>query len=355
MNARTLFAVAGSFALASAALAQETIDFVALAGGPVNTGGNVGTGTASTRAISTTNFTYTFANSFLWAGSVTINGVLRQVTGGNFANESRIVVTSPSNGGTSATTDAQLFTSGSFTGTIAGTRTQSLGGFTGAPFNVGGQTFSFRFYESFNDGGTLTDAVYDALTITFNAFVPPTPPACTDLGAVSNSSYPAVQSGSLASGQVQWYCFTVAANTVLDIHTYLSTNLSGGQLDTEIGLYNSLGQLVATNDDLNGGLVSGQGNFNSGISTGGGSGVDLDGSGPGVPLGNAAMGTNVPGFLAAGTYYLAVAGFNSAFNNDFGVTGGTAAGNFNLTLIPTPGAVAVLGLGALVAGRRRRA
>lgn len=340
--------------LTAAANAQETIDFVALNGGvPVNSGGNIGTSTASTRLTSLVNFNYTFANNFFWGGSITLSGTLRQVTSGNFASEARILVSSPSNGA-STSPDAQLFTTNSFTGSVTGTRTVTLSGFTGVPFNVGGQTFNFRFYESFNDSGTATDAEWDALTITFNAFVPPTPPACIDLGNVSNSQYPAVQTGTLASGQIAWYCFNVAANTVLDMHTFFSGIPGGAQTDTELGLFNSAGILVAENDDLAGGIPSGLGNFNSGIITGGGSGIDVNGETAGGVLGPG-TGTNVAGFLPAGTYYLGVGGFNTVWSNGFGATPGTAAGPFTLTLIPTPGAAALLGLGALAGFRRRRA
>ncbi|MBL8759223.1 MAG: hypothetical protein JNK35_12420 [Phycisphaerae bacterium] len=341
--------LAASFA--AAANAQETIDFLALNGGvPINSGGNIGTSSASTRLTSMVNFNYTFANSFMWGGSITINGTLRQVTAGNFASEARVLISSPLNG-TSASPDAQLFTTTSFTGSVMGTRTMSLSGFTGVPFNVGGQTFNFRFYESFNDSGTATDAEWDALTITFNAFVPPTPPACTDLGTISNGNYPAVQTGAIASGQTVWYCFDVAPGTnPLDIFTHGSVGTGGaaGSLDTELGLYNSLGQLVATNDDIGG--VSGFGNFGSRITVGGGSGTDVNGE----AAGGTGLGTSVAS-LAAGRYYLALSTFNSTFANDFGVTPGTNSGEFRLTIIPTPGAAALLGLSALAGFRRRRA
>ncbi len=353
MNVRSLLVATGAaLALTAAASAQESVDFVSLNGGaPIaSEGGRTGALVAGQNPI----LSYTFANSFLWDGSVTVNGVLRRGASGDFVSENRILITTASNG-TSISPDIQAGTQSSYPSTPF-TVSRTLGtGVAGVPINPQGQNWSFRFYNSANDSGTVIDAFWDSLTITFNAFVPPTPPACTDLGNVSNASYPAVQTGSLASGQVQWYCFNVAANTVLDMHTFLSQT-GGFQTDTELGLYNANGFLVATNDDLSGGILSGAGNFNSGISTGGGSGIDLDGTGPGAVLGSAALGTRVNGFLAAGTYYLALGGFNTTYNTGgFGVTGGTAVGDFSLTLIPTPGAAAVLGLGALAAARRRRA
>jgi len=353
MNARTIFAIAGTLALASVAMAQETINLVTVNGGaPINSGGNIGTGSASTRLTSLVSLNYTFTNSFLWTGSVTAVGSLLSGGIGSFASEARIVVTSPSNG-ISSSPDIQPFTTSGWAGTVNANRTQNLGGFTGLPFDPIGQTFNFRFYESFNDTAATTDATWTALSLTFNGA--PTAPVATNLGSVSNSSYPAPVSGTLASGQVAWYKFNVAANTVLDMHTYFS-GLGNIQTDTEIGLYTSTGALVSTNDDINGGLVSGLGNFNSALSSGGGSGIDLDGAGPGLALGTAGVGTTIPGFLAAGEYFLAVGGFNTSFDaTGWGVTAGTAAGPFSLTLIPTPGAAALLGLGGLGALRRRRA
>lgn len=340
--------------MTAVASAQETVDFVALNGGaPINSGGNIGTSSASTRLTSLVNFNYTFANNFIWAGSVTINGTLRRVNSGTFSSEARVLVTSPSNGA-SLSPDAQLFTSNLFTASntiVSGMRTQSLTGFTGTPFNVQGQTFNFRFYESFNDGGSLTDSEWDSYTITFNAFVPPTPPACIDLGTVSNGNYPVVQTGAIASGQTVWYCFDVSAGTnPLDIFTHGSTGTGGaaGGLDTELGLYNSAGVLVATNDDIGG--VSGFGDFASRITVGAGSGTDVNGE----AAGGTGLGTNVAS-LPAGRYYLALSTFNSTFANDWSVTAGTQSGQFSLTIVPTPGAFALLGLGALAAGRRRRA
>lgn len=160
-----------------------------------------------------------------------------------------------------------------------------------------------------------------------------------------------MQTGAIASGQTVWYCFDVSAGTnPLDIFTHGSTGTGGaaGGLDTELGLYNSAGVLVATNDDIGG--VSGFGDFASRITVGAGSGTDVNGE----AAGGTGLGTNVAS-LPAGRYYLALSTFNSTFANDWSVTAGTQSGQFSLTIVPTPGAFALLGLGALAAGRRRRA
>jgi hypothetical protein len=61
--------------------------------------------------------------------------------------------------------------------------------------------------------------------------------------------------------------------------------------------------------------------------------------------------------LAAGTYTIVVGGYNTAFGATIGsITAGAAAGAYSLdvTYVPAPGAVALMGLAGLVAGRRRR-
>ncbi len=348
-----LIVAAGLAASMTAAVsAQETIDFVALNGGvPIR---SEGARTGALGSLQNAILNYTFANSFMWGGNITMSGTLRRVNAGTFSSEARVVVTSALNGG-SAAPDAQLFTSNLFTPTtsvVTGTRTFGMTGFTGIPFNPQGQTFAFRFFESFNDGGTSSiDAEWDALSITFNAFVPPTPPVSTHLGTISNGNYPAVQTGAIASGQTIWYSFDVAAGTnPLDIFTHggVGTGGAAGGLDTELGLYNATGGLVATNDDIGG--VTGFGDFASRITVGAGSGTDVNGE----AAGGTGLGTNVAS-LPAGRYYLALSTFNSTFGADWTVAAGTNSGNFVLTIVPTPGAAALLGLGVLATARRRRA
>jgi len=314
------FAVLALVALAGVANAQETIDFLSLNGGaPISSGGNVGSGTASTRLLAgRPTFTYTFANSFLWGGSVTINGVLREINTGTFASEARIRAISPFNGESNGV-DIQPFTTGGFTGTVTATGVnRTLGGFTGTPFNVGGQTWTFSMYESFNDAGE--DALWDSLSVTFNAFVPPTPPACINLGT--------------------W--------NATQIDTLNSANGTPQGTDTEIALFDSNGILLGSNDDHGTGAPAFA--FNSLLG--------------GLSLTNGAV------------YYVAVGGFNSNFANGFSATAGTATGDYGLNIngvagvatgtlaagtvnwycftAPAPSALALLGLGGVVAGRRRR-
>lgn len=162
-------------------------------------------------------------------------------------------------------------------------------------------------------------ADWSNVLITLVSFVQPPLPNCIDLG-------------SIASG--------VAVN--------FNTESTTGVTDTEVGVYNQYGQLLGSDDD------SGTGNLSS------------------LNLAN----------LPDGTYYIAVGSYNTSFSGAFGVTSnGTETGTFGIEVvsgmdtllgsataganpnnvqwfcvtIPTPGAAAMLGLGGLVALRRRRA
>lgn len=120
----------------------------------------------------------------------------------------------------------------------------------------------------------------------------------------------------------------------------LSFNTIGSDYDTEIAIYDDMGNLLAANDDA-------------------------------VGTQSEIAGDSV----AEGVYYIAVGGFNSIFDIDFGATGGDEAGNlllaagsasfsgttsageiswFTVTVIPTPASMALLGLGAVAGVRRRR-
>lgn len=118
--------------------------------------------------------------------------------------------------------------------------------------------------------------------------------------------------------------------------------LEGSDFDTEIGLYNGWGGILGADDDSGTGLTS----LLTGLQ------------------------------LEAGTYYFAAGGYDSEFatgfdalpGSDFGDIGGLINGIafsgsigagevqwYSFEVVPAPSSLALLGLGGLIAGRRRRA
>jgi len=195
-----------------------------------------------------------------------------------------------------------------------------------------GSNYSFRFWESFNDSGV--DANWSNVQFDLISYVPPPPPSATNLGTFANTeNNPLTANGTLAAGEIKWYKFTVAsAIGAGNLYEWLQINTNGSALstnnDTEIGLFNAGGDLLAEDDDGGDGLLSLLQYGNGG----------LQGAG-----------------LAAGDYYLALGAFNTTFSGGFGATSAsTYTGAFQLNLIPAPGAMALLGLGGLIVGRRRR-
>lgn len=226
-------------------------------------------------------------------GGVRIRGSLTEVNVSTFAREARWNVANLS---AAYNNSYQVFTQTSFTGTIDGDRTFGV-----LQWWNNGDQLRLEAFESIDDGSGIdaqwTNVSFDFIDATVN-----------DLG-------------------------TFASGSTFDFDTFTSG------FDTELALYTASGVLLSENDDT-GGLQS---RINAGA-------------------------------LADGSYYLVVGGYNSAFS-DYSAAGGTASGNLNLQLngqtintgafaagelrvfafnVPTPGALALMGMGAVVAGRRRR-
>jgi hypothetical protein len=134
-------------------------------------------------------------------------------------------------------------------------------------------------------------------------------PAATDLGTLTNPQFVSNAITFSTVGQVQWYRFTLAApvanpGTFLDIRT-TSSLVPPVNVDTMIGLYSSTGVRIATDDE------DGPSSF-SALSFGAVCATRPNDApaplGGGVPFDGRDGST-----LAAGTYYLAVSGFNTTF------------------------------------------
>lgn len=154
---------------------------------------------------------------------------------------------------------------------------------------------------------------------------------------------------SIDPNEVAWVSFSLSQAIDASVFLELTTvDLVGaGNIDTEIGLYDAAGNRIADDDD---------GAFSTAslLSFGSGSGrADLDENG-------AAAAAGQDGTLAAGTYYLAIGEFNVDFfdtNFDVESTGSDIGGEIALNIftnVPAPSSAALLGLGGLVAARRRR-
>lgn len=333
--------------LAAAALAGvANAGFTITAAGPIASNG--GTPTNATTGAGNGVVTFNYAGPAFRTGNVVFNGLATKVNTGTFASELRYRIYNPL---------GQFLDSGAFgsPGSSSWTTFNAINvtraaasPFASAANSVG--TWTVRFYESFDDGGTSSvDANWTNISMDFQDFTPPPPPSVIeDLGNNNTFGGIVTRSRALAAGQVDWFKFNVSsAQSFFDIWTGGINAAGNGNLDTELAVYNSDGEVVATNDDIS---TSGPNALLSRLGFGAGSQINVGGA----TLGATTPGTATATALGAGTYYLAVAGFNSFFNNGFAVTGGTAVGSYNVNLIPSPSALAVLGLGGLVVGRRRR-
>lgn len=201
--------------------------------------------------------------------------------------------------------------------------------------SASGDTGNLNYWSlSFNGAGADASCALDA----------PTPPPSTDLGNLTPAGITITQGH--AAAQIHW--FKVTLTSAVGAPNWASADTLGsilsagafGANDTEIGLYNSLGQLVSTNDDIN---------FGGGTLT---SRINAGTPPPQVPAGGAAVAS-----LAAGTYYVAVGGFDTVFGANFGVTStSTTTGSITLNLstnVPEPATAALLAFGCLGLLRRR--
>ena len=275
--------------------------------------------------------------------SVRVQGSLTLNQTGTFASEARVRM-SPGGGSSFTAFNVQGTTTGSYLGTISVDRSVAVTAFSLAE----GGTVDFEWFESFQDGTAgLPESTWDTVTYSFGG-------AVIQNGNFSLGSTPAdgvtrSTAGTNVSGGLDFYTITIP-HGVTNLSHYLNIKTSqpagGAAYDSELAIYDAAGNKIAEDDD--GAMGTG---FYSMLSFGAADpladSVDTSNTGPGE------NGASLP----AGTYTIVVGGFNTVFGSTIGgITAGAAAGPYSLdvTYVPAPGAVALMGLAGLVAGRRRR-
>lgn len=314
MRARLLLAAAAAMAVGSTAFADLTVNNnlgVLAPGNYPFSGTTVGEGNeadnyapiSNEQAVWDQDYVYQFTTTQAVQASLTSNDPNGAVDNDFFLLNS-LGTTINSFGRNAATTvqPALVEVSGAFGLIPAGTYYLSVDAWQGVPGAAG--TPAQGRAGPFN--GSLS----------LQAFVPPTPPP--SIGAILGGSI----GGNLAAGSVDWYSFDYSGGG-------FSLDTEGSALgpsnDTELGLFDSNGQLVASDDDGGTGLLS---------------------------L------INSPANLPNGTYYVAIGGFNTSYANGFSATSTSAnSGAYvinGLSVVPEPTGLAALGVAAAIVIRRRR-
>jgi hypothetical protein len=224
------------------------------------------------------------------------SGSLLSLIPTTWRTDARIQITAP--GG--QVTTFQPFTSGSTFSFLSFNTTIDFPGVS----DPAGE-WTFRFYEALDDGGPGTaDARWNVM-FTFSD-QPPSPPVSTDLGAIIAPGASAMT--NVTPNSVTWFAFDLPRLASRFRGTYLDIDTSGSVIDapqgsgtfpddSEIGLYDAAGRLVAQDDDDGAGYTSAL-SFGSGSRPPNGDGQPFDGR---------------DGTLVPGRYYLAVGPHNLTF------------------------------------------
>jgi len=203
------------------------------------------------------------------------------------------------------------------------------------------------------NSGLAVDASFISVTYPTGVAVAFDKSTAIDLGVISSTTTDyavpdrTVSVNVAAAKEVVWYQFTVPENAdltstrFLDIATLPNLPSTLVDDDTEIGLYDSNGTLVATNDDGSVGAYS-QLSFNPNVAA----------RGPLTAVGftTDAAAAGQDGVLAAGTYYLAVSPWQTDFFTEFNVAStSTDTGTFLLefrTDMPRPNSAPTVAVSA---------
>lgn len=190
--------------------------------------------------------------------------------------------------------------------------TLSYTGFLDTPY-TGGNPLYFANLQTFGGSNAAWSSI--SLSLTNNTVTPPAAESVS-LGGSLNTT--------LAAGEVKWYKFEVTTSGSYTFDTLGSVLLADN--DTEIGLYNAAGDLVATNDDID---FNGE-NYLSAITA----------------------------TLEPGEYYLAAGAYNTTFGVGFNAVStseytGSLVVN-GISPVPEPGFLIAAGVAAAGVTRFRR-
>lgn len=322
MKMRGMVLAAGALmGLSSAAMAQ----FSAGAPGPFNSTGVQGNPLNGV-------FSFNYAGPAFQVGNITLTGTLTSGGNGSWASESRYRVTTP--GGLTFNSPANDPLNGTWVGDRAINSTHNA-----AALGMGGAgLWTFEFFESFNDGGDTVDAIWTNINFDVQVGMPPPPPPPVFSGTFAGTPN-VVTNGVPVNGTTIWNHLApqpgLTDGAGEGVHAY-GPAVGFTEAGNEVGYRYEHG-----GGDLQGDLT--------GLSTD----IDLiilDSTGlPINALEASAFGGTTPEQVliagaAPGTYYFVIDTFGAA----------NAGSNFTLTVIPSPGALALMGLGGLVATRRRR-
>lgn len=294
---------------------SETVN---LGAGPFDHGDIVGSGDNSVLTG------VTFAGGFT-ANQLRFTGTANSVIGATWEEEVRMqvsdndLISGPNNFEFIASTIENTYTTFDYDLSVDITGTWGGGVDPGAagPWRV-------EFFDSFDD-----DLGADAQSVNVSMTFERTEALADSNGNFSFGTIPSgshSRLGELALSNVfDLYTFTILDDGVMDITTEFANVFTGADLDSEIALFDSSGTLLGENDDK--------------------SGTDLYSSLTGLNL-------------TAGTYTVAVGGWDTTFADGFSVTPGDSTGDYRLTLsfsaVPEPSTMGVLGLVALGLGTLRR-
>ncbi|QQS08073.1 MAG: hypothetical protein IPK69_08655 [Phycisphaerales bacterium] len=251
------------------------------------------------------------------SGLATPNSALGDGTGSTLLTVNVVPGASPTSTGLAVTADLSA---------VGGSATQAFfDDGTNGDVTGGDNIFSYFYNVPVTGGGnfslpfTVTDAESRSGNGNIALSIVAAPAVFTDLGTLSYSNTPVSSELTYAAGEVKWYKFTIAgANDAVDfLDSWTDTPAVAGPTDTEIGLYDSLGNLVDSDDDDGAGAFSA---MSHGLVA------------PTRPLTGGTAFNGRDGGLAAGTYWMAV----GVFNTTFGATGwnatSTATGTGNILL-----------------------